>query len=136
MSSNNSLYYKKAINILMDGDVDFKKLGVALAQTNPKLFIQLVDDPNVFRPVEQWHRDVKHLTCAGRKVEAIKLIREKTGFGLKEAKDISDHLQNHFAKSGLCSPYAYSDMYGGRGEEVRLSAAQKEVFNIISRSDA
>lgn len=130
MSSNNSQYYKKAINILMDGDVDFKKLGVTLAQMNPKLFVQLVDNPNVFRPIEQWHRDVKHLMCDSKKIEAIKLMREKTGFGLKEAKDISDHLQNHFAEAGLCSPYAYSTITG----ETRLSREQKEVFNIIARA--
>ena len=34
---------------------------------------------------------MKHIK-QGKKVEAIKLIREKTGIGLKEAKDIADQL--------------------------------------------
>jgi ribosomal protein L7/L12 len=35
---------------------------------------------------------VRRLAMDGRKIEAIKLLREETGFGLKEAKDIVDRL--------------------------------------------
>jgi hypothetical protein len=35
---------------------------------------------------------VKNAVDAGRKIEAIKLYREETGVGLKEAKDAIDHL--------------------------------------------
>ena len=63
----------------------------------------------------------------GAKVEAIKLIREKTGFGLKESKDISDHLQNYFAGLGFCRPYAIDG-------ESRLNEKQKEVYNMIVRA--
>lgn len=36
--------------------------------------------------------EVGRLLAQGRKIEAIKLIRERTGMGLKEAKDIVDRL--------------------------------------------
>lgn len=128
MSSNNTQYFQKAIDVLMNENIDYKKVCIALAQTNPKLFIKLVDDPNVFKPVEEWHREVKRHMIGVRKVEAIKLIREKTGFGLKEAKDISDLLQNHYAKQGLCVAYDYS--YG----EPPLNSEQKDVLNLIKRA--
>jgi large subunit ribosomal protein L7/L12 len=37
-------------------------------------------------------RTVEALVRAGRKIEAIKLLREQTGLGLKEAKDQVDEL--------------------------------------------
>lgn len=37
--------------------------------------------------------DVKSLLRQGRKIEAIKLMREMTGSGLKDAKDVVDALE-------------------------------------------
>lgn len=128
MSSNNTLHFQKAIAVLMNENIDYKKVCIALAQSNPKLFVKLVDDPNVFKPVEDWHREVKRNMIGERKIEAIKLIRNMTGFGLKEAKDISDHLQNYFAKHGLCRPYEFSCSVEA------LNAEQKEVYNLITRA--
>ena len=128
MSSNNTLHFRKAIDVLMNENTDYKKVCIALAQTNPKLFNKLVDDPNVFKHVEEWHREVKRHVVAERKVEGIKLIREKTGFGLKESKDILDCLQNHFAQMLLCRPYEYSC---GR---PALNGKQQEVYNLITRA--
>lgn len=39
-------------------------------------------------PWEAWHAEARALTAAGKKINAIKLVREKTGLGLKEAKDL------------------------------------------------
>jgi len=36
---------------------------------------------------------VPPLVAAGRKIEAIKLVRDETGMGLKEAKDFADGLE-------------------------------------------
>lgn len=36
--------------------------------------------------------EVQHLVAQGHKIEAIKLIRERAGLGLKEAKDLVDRL--------------------------------------------
>ncbi len=40
-----------------------------------------------------WEDDVRALLAEGRTIEAIKLVREVTGWGLKEAKDYVDHQQ-------------------------------------------
>ena len=44
------------------------------------------------QPEDQADR-VKTALFEGRKIEAIKLYREQTGVGLKEAKDAMDHLE-------------------------------------------
>ena len=36
---------------------------------------------------------VRNLLSAGRKIEAVKLVREQTGWGLKESKEFVDRLQ-------------------------------------------
>ena len=41
---------------------------------------------------------IAELLAEGRKIEAIKLYRERTGVGLKEAKDAVDRLQEMGAK--------------------------------------
>jgi large subunit ribosomal protein L7/L12 len=40
-----------------------------------------------------WQSEVKSLVQQGQKIQAIKLYREKTGIGLKEAKDAVDAMQ-------------------------------------------
>ena len=44
------------------------------------------------RLAQELGNKVYHLVAQGQKVEAIKLVRERTGLGLKEAKDIVDRL--------------------------------------------
>ena len=41
---------------------------------------------------QQMSEEVRRLATSGRKIEAIKLLREKSGLGLKEAKDLVDRL--------------------------------------------
>lgn len=44
-------------------------------------------------PAEMWaSANVLNLVLQGRKIEAIKLLREETGMSLKHAKDIIDRL--------------------------------------------
>ena len=45
------------------------------------------------RRAQEMSDEVKKLVKNGRKVEAIKLIREQTGMGLKEAKDLVDRFR-------------------------------------------
>jgi len=47
---------------------------------------------------EQWEK-IQQAIEAGRKIEAIKLIREETGLGLKEAKDMADALDTDARQS-------------------------------------
>jgi ribosomal protein L7/L12 len=44
------------------------------------------------RLAQELSNDVQHLVAQGQKIEAIKRIREQTGLGLKEAKEIVDRL--------------------------------------------
>jgi hypothetical protein len=39
-----------------------------------------------------WEHDARELARAGRKIEAIKLVRERTGLDLKSAKDYVERL--------------------------------------------
>jgi ribosomal protein L7/L12 len=41
---------------------------------------------------QQMSEEVRRLATTGRKIEAIKMLREKSGIGLKEAKDLVDRL--------------------------------------------
>ena len=42
---------------------------------------------------QQTSEEVQRLALTGRKIEAIKLLREKSGLGLKEAKDLVDRIR-------------------------------------------
>jgi large subunit ribosomal protein L7/L12 len=42
----------------------------------------------------QLGRDLEQLLSAGNKIEAIKLVRERTGLGLKDAKDAVERLEH------------------------------------------
>ena len=44
------------------------------------------------RRAQEMSEEVQQLVAKGQKVEAIKLIRERSGLGLKEAKDLVDRL--------------------------------------------
>lgn len=46
----------------------------------------------------QLGRDLERLISAGKKIEAIKLVRERTGLGLKESKDAVERLEDLMTK--------------------------------------
>ncbi|HEY9286059.1 MAG TPA: ribosomal protein L7/L12 [Pyrinomonadaceae bacterium] len=46
----------------------------------------------------QLGRDLEQLLSAGRKIEAIKLVRERTGLGLRDAKDAVERLEDLMRK--------------------------------------
>jgi ribosomal protein L7/L12 len=52
-----------------------------------------MDVSAMLRMAKELSPEVGRLLGQGRKVDAIKLIRERTGMGLKEAKDIVDRLE-------------------------------------------
>ena len=124
--------YKQAIEILMsrDVDIDYRSLVVKLAQHSPTLFNQLyaeMTEKDTDRPlmdVDEQHVCLvilNHMRYHGAKVESIKAIRTQWGFGLKEAKDIVDHLSIYLANNGYnVSPYS---------DPSPLSLSQREVLN-------
>jgi ribosomal protein L7/L12 len=70
---------------------------------------------------------VRALLDGGNKIEAIKLVREQTGLGLKEAKDLVDAMERGAAVSiqpGTDSPVFHGDV---DSEARRLVAAGKVI---------
>lgn len=108
--------YKQAIETLMSRDVeiDYRSLAVKLAQHSPTLFNKLyaeiaapvlVGDPKPGMSDDEERRVINILNSLrynNAKVDAIKLIRDTYGFGLKESKDVADHLCNYLSKAGYC----------------------------------
>lgn len=50
--------------------------------------------------------EVKRLVQSGRKIEAIKLVREESGLGLKEAKERVDAVETQMIANGEMPPKA------------------------------
>ena len=108
--------YKQAIETLMSRDVeiDYRSIVVKLAQHSPTLFNKLyaeiaapvlVGDPKQGMSDDEERRVINildSLRYRNAKVDAIKLIRDTYGFGLKESKDVADHLCNYLSKAGYC----------------------------------
>ena len=83
--------YKKAIDILTGPEtIDYRKVCVELAKTDPAAFVRLVRGNT--KAIVEWHNTLLRHIKENRPIDAIKLVREKTGFGLKESKDIVDNL--------------------------------------------
>lgn len=83
--------YYDTIEILMNETVDYRKIAVELAKVNPLLFVQLHRSKPEGK-VEPWMNDVLTHIKDNHKVEAIKTLRNATGMGLKEAKDVVDNV--------------------------------------------
>lgn len=85
--------YKDAIDILTSKNLNYEKIVIELVKQNPKLFLKIIT-PNreLFQVLakDEWMTYVRALLDEGKKVEGIKLIRDKLGYGLKEAKDVAD----------------------------------------------
>ena len=115
--------YKQAIETLMSRDVeiDYRSIVVKLAQHSPTLFNKLYAEiaapvlvgdpkPGMSDAEREAEREADRrginildsLRYRNAKVDAIKLIRDTYGFGLKESKDVADHLCNYLSKAGYC----------------------------------
>ena len=65
--------------------------------------------------------EIYQLLALGRRIEAIKLIRDETGLGLAEAKEIADALSGHSATD--TSPPPAMKEEGGAGGFFAIVAA-------------
>ena len=86
--------YQDAIDLLIAGNLNYEKIVVELVKKNPKLFLSIVTPQREMFAIlakDAWMGDVRNFLSNGQKVEGIKLIRERLGHGLKEAKDIADY---------------------------------------------
>jgi ribosomal protein L7/L12 len=84
----------EAIKLLREqtglGLKEAKETVEALEQSSgARLHGKLAD---TMRHAQDASEEVKRLVRSGQKIEAIKLVREQTGLGLKEAKDLVDRL--------------------------------------------
>ena len=127
--------YKQAIETLMSRDVeiDYRSIVVKLAQHSPTLFNKLyaeivapvlVGDPKPVMSDDEERRVINILNSLryhNAKVDAIKLIRDTYGFGLKESKEVADHLCNYLSKAGY-SVAEYPD-------PVWLNSSQQRVLD-------
>ena len=62
----------------------------------------------------------------GNKIEAVRLVREQTGLGLKEAKDAVDAYEHSHPKTSVTSPGAVSS--GGSGMRWLVALVVAAVF--------
>lgn len=127
--------YKQAIETLMSRDVeiDYRSIVVKLAQHSPTLFNKLyaeiaapvlVGDSKPGMSDDEERRVINILNSLryhNAKVDAIKLIRDTYGFGLKESKEVADHLCNYLSKAGY-SVAEYPD-------PVWLNSSQQRVLD-------
>lgn len=113
--------YKKAIDTLMFGDVDYKAVCVQLAKTNPSLFnncyavvvgIPVIDKLQQKLGISEsryermksiwgnkiWFKQVMLLlfefTDSPQKISAIKVVREYEKIGLRESKELVEEIQD------------------------------------------
>jgi hypothetical protein len=103
--SESDRFYKKAIDILMSDNLNYKELIVRLAKDNPELFIDLVQINRA--PVDHDIRSILGNLLSGNRIEAIKLTRTKFSLELKEAKDVINNLCDNLSqKTTLIRPYS------------------------------
>lgn len=70
---------------------------------------------------EQLPHEVYELLAAGRKVEAIKLIRQETGLGLADARELADALSAYDAPKETTPPAMTEE--GGAGGMIAIVIA-------------
>ena len=70
---------------------------------------------------EELSPEIYQLIASGRKVEAIKRIREETGLGLREAKELADALSGHHETGHAMPPQMKEE--GGMGGLIAIIVA-------------
>jgi len=110
---------KRLIKVLMSQQsVDSNEIATRLALIAPELFIDLIETPDekldnikvtvTYADVRarSFHARIGNELVSGNKVAAVKLTRELTGWGLKEAKDNCDAVEIMMARN----PSMYRDL--------------------------
>lgn len=64
-------------------EADKTEVLLAICARDPELLLDIVREVTL----EPWRQECKELVYAGKKIDAIKLCRANTGWGLKESKD-------------------------------------------------
>lgn len=111
-------HYAQAIDILMGPAVDFKAMCIELAKQNPELFCTLAAGAAPSKD-HKWHKEAINFMRDNNLVGAIKLCREKTGFGLKEAKDIIDAVRTRGSDHWFHPSHLHSEQMAVYREMIR-----------------
>ena len=89
--------YKKIIEIFATKEIDYKGICVRLAQNDPDLFLEYADP---LATLEEWQQEALEDMKAGRRIQAIRICRNETGWGLKESKEAVDKfMEEHDLKA-------------------------------------
>lgn len=94
-------FEQRLINYLVDNAVDYAAVGKTLAKLHPEMFLQLVEGELEAEMTAQKYANVLRELRTGRIVSAIKELRNMTGLGLKEAKDVVDVLTGRALRAGM-----------------------------------
>jgi len=73
-------WYAEAIQIVTDEKTDFRALLIEVAKKHPKAVVTAKTGTG-------WEEEVRFLVESGQKINAIKVCRNATGMGLREAKE-------------------------------------------------
>lgn len=83
--------YKHAITYITGiTDSEAMQVCIAIAKSNPSVFNSACEAVGV--GASAMNVEAKSLMNAGKKIDAIKLVRNMTGMGLKEAKEYVESL--------------------------------------------
>lgn len=85
--------FKKAIEYLTGPGLDLKAVIIGIAKTNPAVFCRAAERAKY--PAAKWRGEAEALVLNGKKINAIKLRRENTGLGFKEAKEMVDFFEQY-----------------------------------------
>jgi hypothetical protein len=92
MEKNYKNYKKEANEVLKKlSYFDYKSIIFEIAKSNPYALIKAYNSYDQFKI--PYIKNVKKLIDGDRFIEAIKLVREETRCGLKEAKDFCDKIK-------------------------------------------
>lgn len=118
--------YIKVIELLLNGSVNLRDVAVTLAKSDPALFLRLAG----VKEEASWHSTVMQLILNNERVNAIKIVREMTGLGLKNAKDVCDAVAGRLYGDG--GPAYLS--YGEGTNYFNLPIEQREVYYALLKA--
>ena len=98
-------WYAEAVGIVSAHRSDWAEIALEIAQRNPSVFVRAVEaiERRKQTPDKPWTGEFQRMAGESgdiaNMVAAIKLYREKTGMGLKEAKNAYDKARSEWLQS-------------------------------------
>ena len=98
-------WYAEAVGIVSAHRSDWAEIAIEIAQRNPSVFVRAVDAIELRKQAADnpWQGEFQRMVAGDgstrNMVAAIKLYREKTGMGLKEAKNAYDKARSEWLQS-------------------------------------